>query len=137
MGATGSSVRAPARHRSNALTGLAEVEFDPPVEPVRPLLPNLVAATRADRPLLAGTPGIVVDVEERGVPTGQGYQFSVLGAHDADIRMLTSLALARAEDEIGRLHLEPSGSGWTLVGDEVTGRFVWDTSSPRVTPTPW
>ncbi len=81
--------------------------------------------------------GIVVDVEERGVPTGQGYQFSVLGAHDADIRMLTSLALARAEDEIGRLHLEPSGSGWTLVGDEVTGRFVWDTSSPRVTPTPW
>lgn len=68
------------------------------------------------------------------MPSKSGYQFSILGAHDTDITMLASLALARAEQEIGRLYLERSASGWTLVGDEAAGRFAWDDDQPSGHP---
>jgi len=78
------------------------------------------------RPWRAPT-GIVVDLEETGVPTGEGFQFSILGADDADVGELLGELRAHAEAEVSRRYLKPNphGSGWFLAADEVAGRLVW------------
>ncbi len=78
------------------------------------------------RPWRAAT-GIVVELEEVGVPAGEGFRFSILGPHDADVGQLLSQLRAHAEAEVSRRYLEPNphGSGWLLVDDEVAGRLVW------------
>lgn len=76
--------------------------------------------------------GVVVELEEIGVPPGEGYRFSVLGAHDADTSVLVSLAVSRAEREIDHLYLEPDShsGGWVMTGDEVAGWFTSDDDQP-------
>jgi len=68
-----------------------------------------------------------VQLGETGVPVGEGYEFAVLGDHDADVGALVSRVRSRAEGEIGRSYLERASrrSGWTLRDDEVAGRLVW------------
>ena len=78
------------------------------------------------RPWRAPT-GIVVELEETGVPTGEGFQFSILGPHDAELGELLAQLRSHAEAEVSRRYLEPKphGPGWLLAGDEVAGRLVW------------
>ena len=71
--------------------------------------------------------GIEVQLEETGVPVGEGYQFAVLGDNDADVDMLVAAVRSMAETEIGRQYLERTTDRdrW-MVGDdgEVAGRLV-------------
>ena len=46
--------------------------------------------------------GIEVQLEEMGVPVGEGYRFAVLADHDADVEDLVARAQAVAECEVGR-----------------------------------
>src|SRR5438067_572345 len=72
--------------------------------------------------------GIEVELEEASVPVGEGYQFVVLGDHDADVDELISRVRTLAEAEVGRQYLElPSHrDGWIAAVDEVAGRLVWN-----------
>jgi hypothetical protein len=76
--------------------------------------------------------GIVAEVEETGVPRGQGFRFSVFGAHNSDVVGLIGRARAHAEKEIDRQYLEPSTHrpGWMLRDDEVAGRLAWSGEGP-------
>ena len=69
-----------------------------------------------------------MQLKELDVPTGEGYQFAVLGDHDADVVGLVEQVRSLAEDEIGRCYLEPSThrDGWVLSDDEVAGRLLWN-----------
>ena len=71
--------------------------------------------------------GIVVELEETGVPVGEGFQFSILGPHDAGVADLLGQLRAHAEVEVSRRYLEPNPhrAGWLLADDEVAGRLVW------------
>ena len=73
--------------------------------------------------------GIEVQLEEVGVAVGEGYQFAILGDHDADVELLVDRVRSLAETEIARRYLEPAShrAGW-VVGDddEVAGRLVWN-----------
>lgn len=72
--------------------------------------------------------GIEVQLDETGVPTGEGYRFAVLGDNDAEVDMLVAEVRSRAEAEIARQYLQRSTDRhrW-MVGedDEVAGRLVW------------
>ena len=72
--------------------------------------------------------GIEVQLDEMGVPVGEGYRFAVLGDHDADVEDLVARVRSVAESEVGRLYLEPARhrGGWALGGDEVVGQLVWN-----------
>lgn len=73
--------------------------------------------------------GISVELREEKTSGGEGgFKFGVLGDHDADVPMLVSAVRARAEAEMSRCYLEPDpgGSGWTLAGEDVSGRLEWD-----------
>ncbi len=72
--------------------------------------------------------GIEVELEEMEVTTGEGFQFAVLGDHDADVEDLLARVTSLAEREVARQYLEPSPHrvGWMLFGDEVAGRLVWN-----------
>ena len=78
------------------------------------------------RPWRAPT-GIVVELEETGVAPGEGFQFSILGPHDAPVSELLGELRAHAEAEVSRRYLKPNPhrSGWLLAGDEVAGRLMW------------
>ncbi|MGH9277596.1 MAG: DUF7686 domain-containing protein [Acidimicrobiales bacterium] len=80
-------------------------------------------------------PGIEVQLEETGVGAGDGYEFAVLGDHDADVDGLIERVRRIAEIEVGRQYLERADhrDGWP-VGDEVAGRFVWSDDHPTGTP---
>lgn len=76
--------------------------------------------------------GISLRLREDHVPPGEGYEFAVLGDHDADVAELIQAVLDEARAEIGRSYLEPGPTGgWQVVGQEVAGRveFDEDTSS--------
>ncbi len=75
----------------------------------------------------AGT-GIEVQLKELDVPIGEGYQFAVLGDHDADVAVLVEQMRGVAEAGIGRCYLEGSAyrGGWVLRDDEVAGRLLWN-----------
>ncbi|WP_369228480.1 hypothetical protein AB5J52_48415 (plasmid) [Streptomyces sp. R39] len=66
-------------------------------------------------------------VEERG-DTDDGFEFAVLGDHDADVGELAARVRAEAEAEIARCFLEPAppGAGWRLTGEDVAGRLIAD-----------
>lgn len=72
--------------------------------------------------------GIEVQLEETGAPVGEGYEFAVLGDHDADVDVLVEHVRRQAEAEVGRLYLERCHhhGEWVLADDEVAGRLVWD-----------
>ncbi|MGH8921652.1 MAG: DUF7713 domain-containing protein [Actinomycetes bacterium] len=73
--------------------------------------------------------GVVVELREEGLAGGEdGFEFGVLGGHDADVSMLVAAVRARAEDEMSRCYLEPDpcGAGWTMAGEEVVGRLEWN-----------
>ena len=72
--------------------------------------------------------GIEVQLDETGVPVGEGYRFAVLGDNDADVDTLVAEVRAMAETEIGRQYLERTTERhpWTVGDDdEVAGRFAW------------
>lgn len=72
--------------------------------------------------------GIEAQLEEVGVPVGEGYRFAVLGDHDASVDDLVARVRSTAEAEVGRLYLEPARhrEGWALRDDEVVGQLVWN-----------
>ena len=73
--------------------------------------------------------GIEVQLNETGVPVGEGYQFAVLGDNDAEVDGLVAEVRSMAEAEISRQYMQRSTHrhGW-MVGDddEVAGRLVWN-----------
>jgi hypothetical protein len=71
--------------------------------------------------------GIEVELEETGLPTGEGYHRSVLGSHEADVDQLVARLQAIAAEEIPRRQLKqnPHREGWLLVDDVVEGRLIW------------
>jgi hypothetical protein len=71
--------------------------------------------------------GIEVELEESGVPIGEGYHFAVLGAHDASLEELVTSVREQAGAEISRQYLEPNPHrpGRIIRDDEVAGRFIW------------
>lgn len=74
--------------------------------------------------------GIVAELEETGVPRGQGFRFSVFGAHNSDVVELIGRARAHAEKEIGCQYLERSSHrpGW--MAGRSPGRSLALPSSP-------
>jgi hypothetical protein len=72
--------------------------------------------------------GVSVRLVEEGGAADDGFEFAVLGDHDADVDELTERVRAQAEAEIGRCCLEPApqGAGWRLTGEEVAGRLIAD-----------
>ncbi len=71
--------------------------------------------------------GIEVQLDETGVPVGEGYQFAVLGDNDADVDILVGAVRSVAETEIGRQYLQRSTDRhrWTVGDDgEVAGRLA-------------
>jgi hypothetical protein len=73
--------------------------------------------------------GVVVELREEGVAGGDtGFEFGVLGDHDADVSMLVAAVRARAEAEMSRCYLEPDpgGCGFRLAGEDVAGRLEWN-----------
>jgi hypothetical protein len=111
------------RHIADA-TGLARLSELP--EPFELTGPDHRHHRLAYRALRAAT-GITVSLEELGVEPGEGYQFEVLGTHEADMAELVAAVREQAEGEIGRLWLEPARHGpeWMVAGEEVSGRFVY------------
>jgi len=120
--------------RISAQTGLPRLPDPPP--------PIVVAGPDGRRHRLrfrvwrAGV-GIEVQLDETGVPVGEGYQFAVLGDHDAEVDMLVAEVRSRAETEIARQYLQRAteGHSW-MVGDddEVAGRLVWNDDADNGKP---
>jgi len=75
--------------------------------------------------------GIAVELEEAGVPIGEGYHFAVLGSHDANIDELVTGVQTQAKAEVSRQYLEPNPhrSGWIVRDDEVAGRLIYSEDS--------
>jgi len=55
-----------------------------------------------------GPAGIEVELEETGVPEGDGFHFAVLGDHDADVDVLIRRVTALAERAVARCQLGPA-----------------------------
>jgi hypothetical protein len=75
--------------------------------------------------------GVEVELDEAGVPIGEGYHFAVLGPHDANIDELVTCVQSQAKAEVSRQYLEPNPhrSGWIVQADEVAGRFIYSEDS--------
>ncbi len=110
--------------RVGALSGLPRL---------RPPPPPIVLTGGDGRPhrlrfrVLRAPAGLEVRLEELGVPAGEGYEFAVLGDHDADVAPLLGRVLASARREVGRQYLQAADrrAGWIVADeDEVAGRFV-------------
>ena len=79
--------------------------------------------------------GVEVELEETGVPPGEGYHRAVLGSHDADVALLVARLRDLAEADFARRFLEPNRHrpGWVVADDVVEGRLEWcDDSSSEV-----
>ena len=76
--------------------------------------------------------GIVAEAQETSAPVGEGYRVEVLGDHDANVDQLIQILRDRVTAQIGRLYLEPSHTWpeWTLMGDELVGRVVYQEGEP-------
>ncbi len=107
------------------LTGLPELPEPPP--PFTLTGPDGIDHVFRIRLQRAPT-GVIVELEETGVPDGSGWQFSVLGAHDGSVDELIAQVRALAEREMAVrfLDVNPHRPGWILRGEEVAGRLVWD-----------
>lgn len=69
---------------------------------------------------------------------GEGYQFAVLGDHDADVTSWWTGVRSLVETEIARRYLEPAShrAGWVVADDdEVVGRLVWNDEGDNGRPT--
>ena len=79
--------------------------------------------------------GVVVELREDNA-VDEGYEFGVFGDHDASVDGLVTALTVEAEREIGRRYLERGLDGrvYSVVGDDVAGRFAWDPEGgpPRV-----
>lgn len=74
------------------------------------------------RPWRAPT-GIVVELEEMDVPVGEGFQFSMLGPHDAEVRQLFAQLRTHAEADVARSYWEPNPNRrGSLLGGDLPGR---------------
>lgn len=73
------------------------------------------------------------------VSVGEGFQFAVLGDHDADVEDLLARETSLAQREVTCQYLEPAHHrrGWTLVDDEVAGRLSGTTRVRTAGPTAW
>lgn len=81
--------------------------------------------------------GISVELRESRRDGRDGYEFAVLGAHDADVDQLIDRVLEQAREEVARCYLRRDRhvGGWTLgEADEVAGRISYDPDGgpPRV-----
>jgi hypothetical protein len=119
-----------ADRRVSKITGYPELPDPPP--PFRLVGPDGRTHDFTFRIWRAPT-GVEVSLEESGLPTGEGYRFAVLGAHDAEPGALVAHVRRRAEEEVGRQYLQRSShrTGWTASGDEVVGRLVWSEKGER------
>ncbi|MET8977395.1 hypothetical protein ABZX85_17415 [Streptomyces sp. NPDC004539] len=72
--------------------------------------------------------GIAVQLVEERRDRDDGFEFAVLGDHDADANQLAAQVRAEAEAEISFGYLEPAspGPGWQLAGRTAAGRLVGD-----------
>ncbi|MEU5417863.1 hypothetical protein [Streptomyces sp. NPDC020667] len=72
--------------------------------------------------------GISVRLVEERRAVDDGFEFAVLGDHDASVDELAARVRTEAEAEIGRSYLEPEehSAGWRLTGEEVAGRLIAD-----------
>ncbi|MFE7115571.1 hypothetical protein ACFU99_09130 [Streptomyces sp. NPDC057654] len=72
--------------------------------------------------------GISVRLVEECEGADDGFEFAVLGDHDADVDELAVRVRAEAEAEIARCYVEPApqGAGWRLTGEEIAGRLIAD-----------
>jgi hypothetical protein len=75
--------------------------------------------------------GVEVELEETGVPIGEGYHFAVLGSHDANIDDLVTAVQIQAKGDVSRQYLEPNPhcSGWIVRDEEVAGRLIYSENS--------
>ena len=110
--------------RIAAITGRPELPDAPP--PVELTGPDGRAHAMEFRLWRAPT-GIVAEAQETSTPVGEGYHVEVLGDHDADVDELLHTLQGRVDAEIARLHLEPTHNWpeWTLTGDAVVGRLIY------------
>lgn len=80
--------------------------------------------------------GVETELEEVGVPVGEGFHMAVLGTHDANVDELIAHLRRRAHEEVGRRYLAPNKyrAGWVLAEehDEVAGRLVWSDDGNEV-----
>lgn len=76
--------------------------------------------------------GIVAEAQESSAPAVQGYCVEVLDDHDADLDLLQQTLRSRVDAQIDRLYLKPTHDWpeWTLAGDEVMGRLVYQAGQP-------
>jgi hypothetical protein len=114
-----------ADRRISSITGYPVLPDPPP--------PISLAGTDGRQHVLAfrvwrAPTGIEVELEETGVPVGEGYHFAALGSHQVDVNDLIAHVTRAAEEEVGRQYLRPNPhrSGWLLRNDAVVGRLVWD-----------
>ncbi len=72
--------------------------------------------------------GVVVELREDDVPDGEGFEFGVLGGHEAEVGPLADAVREQAAAQVRRRYLEPGpdGVGWRLAGDEIAGRLVYN-----------
>lgn len=83
--------------------------------------------------------GIVVDLDEPDQPPSEGFRFSVIGDHHADVDELIARVSAAARDEMSHQYLtsNPHRDGWLLAGDEVAGRLSWSDGADNGVGTPY
>ncbi len=111
--------------RIAALTGMPRLPVAPgPVEVVGEDGSRHVLRYR----LWRAPTGISVRLVEERRDTDDGFEFTVLGDHDADVDQMAARVRAEAEAEIGRCYLEPDphGAGWKVANREAAGRLVAD-----------
>ena len=97
--------------RGARLTGLPELGAPPPPSVLAG--PDGSSHRMRPRPWRAPT-GIVVELKEMGVPLGEGFAFSILGPHDAEVDDLLRQLRAHAEAEVALTG--PPDSGPPVVG---------------------
>jgi hypothetical protein len=80
--------------------------------------------------------GVEAELEETGVPVGEGYQRSVLGSHDCDVEALIARLRELALEEIDHRFLEPNPhrEGWILIDDCAEGQLIWNDEQQIGTP---
>jgi hypothetical protein len=79
-------------------------------------------------------PGVSIEAREAG-KRGDGYEFQVLGGHDADTMVLFRALLERMRRELGRRHLERRKGTWRIGRDGVVrARIQYDEDSEEDLP---
>jgi hypothetical protein len=81
--------------------------------------------------------GVVVALEVADQHPGEGFRFSVIGDHYADVDDLVARVTAAGRAEMGRQYLEkddPLRGGWRVRGPEVAGRLEWSGGGEGGTP---